>query len=223
NEESPCLCDASSSSSSTDDTASLERNSSHGSDISLPQTKKFRDRLSLDSSCSSTVTASVEEREIENTGISEMEGEEMDSITEVSQHPSRSKSSMRSLSPFRRHSWEPGKHAANDSEINRRSSFRVLGDVKKPSVHRRSMSWCPSDAKLSPMRGDFNYRSYSLEGLAGENEDTNPSAAHDHTSSDGSNLIGSSSYERENSGSLASLTEDEPGFHQRPNRKFLQR
>ncbi|XP_012815017.2 A-kinase anchor protein 13 isoform X4 [Xenopus tropicalis] len=225
-EEGQCLCDASSSSSSTDDTTSLERNSSHGSDISLSHalnTKKFRDRHSLDSSCSSTVTASVEERESENAGISEVEGEEMDSITEVSPHPSRSKSSMRSLSPFRRHSWEPGKHAANDSEINRRSSFRILGDVKKPSVHRRSMSWCPSDAKLSSMGGDFNYRSYSLEGLAGENKDKNSSTAHDHTSSGGSNLIGSSSYERENSSSLASLTEDEQGFHQRPTRNFQQR
>ncbi|XP_075431351.1 A-kinase anchor protein 13 isoform X11 [Ascaphus truei] len=123
-EERQSLCDATSSSSSTDDTASLERTSSHGSDTSLPQVlsmKRNKDRHSLDSSCSSTVTASVEERDSEHTGVSEMEGEEMDRITEEPTHLSRSKSSMRSLSPFRRHSWGPGKNHSNDPEINRRS------------------------------------------------------------------------------------------------------
>ncbi|KAM4749037.1 A-kinase anchor protein 13 [Rhinophrynus dorsalis] len=217
-EEEQSLCDAASSSSSVDDTTSLERNSSHGSDISLPHTsntKKYKDRHSVDSSCSSTVTASVEERESENAGVSEMEGEEMDSITEVSPHLSRSKRSMRSLSPYRRHSWEPAKHTANDAEINRRSSFRVLGDVvKKPSVHRRSMSWCPSDAHFTSMGGDFNYRSYSLEGLAGDGENKkNPAATLDGSSAGLRRLT-------EDRGSLVSLTEEEQESDQRAKRNF---
>lgn len=120
-EEEQSLCDVSSLGS--DDNTSLERNSSHGSDISISRTssmKKPSDRHSMDSSCSSTVTACVEERECQHTGVSEMEGEEMDNITEVSPHVTRSKSTTRSASPPRRHSWEPWKHAPSDSEISRR-------------------------------------------------------------------------------------------------------
>ncbi|XP_053573614.1 A-kinase anchor protein 13 isoform X2 [Bombina bombina] len=213
------LCDAASSSSSTDETASLERTSSHGSDISLPHAmnmKKHKDRLSLDSSCSSTMAASVEERESEHTGVSEIE-EELDRITEVPAHPSRSKSSMRSLSPFRRHSWEPGKRSGNDAEINRRSSMRVLGEVvRKPPVHRRSMSWCPCDAQ-SIMGGDFNCRSYSLEGLAGDAKDKKTSAPIGSSPSGSHKMIGSG---REDRGSLVSLTEEEHVSDQRTNRHF---
>ncbi|KAM4675925.1 A-kinase anchor protein 13 [Discoglossus pictus] len=220
-EEEQSVCDAASSSSSTDDTTSLERHSSHGSDISLPlalsmKKHKHKDRFSLDSSCSSTVTASVEERESEHTGTSEIE-EELDSITEVPAHASRSKCSMRSLSPFRRHSWEPGKHASNDAEINRRSSMRVLGDVvRKPPVHRRSMSWCPSDVQFV-MGGGFNYRSYSLEGLAGEDENKKKTSSALECSPSGSRkLIGSG----EDRGSLVSLTEEEQESDQRIDRPF---
>lgn len=120
-EEEQSLCDVSSLGS--DDNTSLERNSSHGSDISITRTlsmKKPRDRHSMDSSCSSTVTASIEERECENTAVSEIEGEEMDNISEVSPHITRSKSTIRSVSPPRRHSWEPWKHTPSDSEISRR-------------------------------------------------------------------------------------------------------
>ncbi|XP_075063841.1 A-kinase anchor protein 13 isoform X2 [Mixophyes fleayi] len=208
-EEEQSMCDAIGSGS--DDTASL------GSDISIPRSlgmKKNRQRHSQDSSCSSTVTASVEERECENTEVSEIEGEEMDNITEVSPHTTRSKGAIRSLSPFRRHSWEPGKHSGSDAEINRRSSLRVLGDaVRKPTAHRRSMSWCPSDAQFTSMGGDFNYRSYSLEGLAAENE-KNTAVAHD-SSADSNNLTQN---EGEDRGSLLSLTEEEKGSGQRTTR-----
>ncbi|XP_053321405.1 A-kinase anchor protein 13 isoform X2 [Spea bombifrons] len=222
-EQSPC--DATSSSSSTDDTASLERHSSRGSDISLPHglnTRKHKNRHSLDSCCSSTVTASVDERESEHTEVSEMEGEEMDSITEVSMPSSRSKNSMRSLSPFRRHSWEPGKHTGNDTEINRRSSLRALGDVvRRPSAHRRSMSWCPSAVQFTSVGGDFNYRSYSLEGLAGDAEDKKPPGSTLEASSACSRkLVGRQSYEGEDRGSLVSLTEEEQESEQRMNRTF---
>ncbi|CAH2274295.1 A-kinase anchor 13 isoform X6 [Pelobates cultripes] len=205
--EEQSLCDATSSCSSTDDTTSLGRNSSRGSDISLPpglNLKRHKDRHSLDSCCSSTVTASVEERESEHTEVSELEGEEMDSITEVSAASSRSKSSMRSLSPFRRHSWEPGKPSGSDTGINRRSSLRALGDVvRRPSAHRRS---------------------YSLEGLAGDAEDSqSPTSTLESSNSSSRNFRGRQNYEGEDRGSLVSLTEEEQESDQRSKRTFQQK
>ncbi|XP_077328538.1 A-kinase anchor protein 13 isoform X3 [Lithobates pipiens] len=212
-EEEQSLCDVSSLGS--DDNTSLERNSSHGSDISIPRTssmKKPSDRHSMDSSCSSTVTACVEERECEHTGVSEMEGEEMDNITEVSPHVTRSKSTTRSASP-RRHSWEPWKHTPSDSEISRRSSFRMLGDVvRKPTAHKRSMSWCLSTVNFTAVGGEMNCRSYSLEGLAGKTD-----AGHESSSSVVSgSLTAPSAYEGEiRSGSSLSLTEEKTESDQR--------
>ncbi|XP_078539285.1 A-kinase anchor protein 13 isoform X2 [Lissotriton helveticus] len=171
-EHSPC--DSTSSSSSAEDATSLERTSSRGSDISLPRklsAKKQTNRHSLDSSASSTTATAAEEQDNEDAEPAEMEGEEMDSITEVPVQVSLSRNSLRSLSPFRRHSWGPGKNTGADTEINQRSSMRILGDViRKSPIHRRSMSWCPSDAKCVPLGGEINYRSYSLEGLVGDGE-----------------------------------------------------
>ncbi|XP_030045577.1 A-kinase anchor protein 13 isoform X2 [Microcaecilia unicolor] len=185
-EEEHCTCDVTSSSSSADDVVSLERNSPHGSDISLPRSlslKWQKDNHSLDSTCSSTVAVALERQESGQSGMGEMEGEEMDSITEVPAHSSLSRSSMRSLSPFRRHSWGPGKNAGNETEINQRSSMRFLGDViKKPPIHRRSMSWCPSDALCIPMGSEFNYRSYSLEGLVGDADEKKCSSSSEPSS-----------------------------------------
>lgn len=48
------------------------------------------------------------------------EEEETDSVTEVPSTRSVLRGSMRSLSPFRRHSWGPGKNAASDAEMNHR-------------------------------------------------------------------------------------------------------
>ncbi|XP_077935042.1 A-kinase anchor protein 13 isoform X9 [Halichoerus grypus] len=153
-EEEPLVCDITGSSSSTDDTASLDRHSSHGSDVSLPQISNLnrsRDQQCLDSFYSHGVGAEGRESEGEAAGSGEMEEEEMDSITEVPANCSVLRSSMRSLSPFRRHSWGPGKNAASDAEMN-----------------QRSMSWCPSGVQCSAaLSADFNYRSFSLEGLAG--------------------------------------------------------
>uniref|UniRef100_A0A803VJV0 A-kinase anchoring protein 13 n=1 Tax=Ficedula albicollis TaxID=59894 RepID=A0A803VJV0_FICAL len=149
-EEEQSACDVTSSSSSADDTVSLERNSSLGSDTSLPfpPTGSFaqpKDRLSLDGSCTNMVPSEGGEKE-----------EELDSITDVPAPSSVLRGSMRPLSPFRRHSWGPGKNATNEAEINQRSSMRILGDgIKKPPIHRRS---------------------YSLEGLAGDSgENKKPS------------------------------------------------
>ncbi|KFO64022.1 A-kinase anchor protein 13, partial [Corvus brachyrhynchos] len=149
-EEEQSACDVTSSSSSADDTMSLERNSSLGSDTSLPfpPTGSFaqpKDRHSLDGSCTNMVSSEGGEKE-----------EELDSITDVPTPSSVLRNSMRPLSPFRRHSWGPGKNATNEAEINQRSSMRILGDgIKKPPIHRRS---------------------YSLEGLAGDSgENKKPS------------------------------------------------
>ncbi|XP_059227605.1 A-kinase anchor protein 13 isoform X8 [Mustela nigripes] len=123
-EEEPLVCDITGSSSSTDDTASLDRHSSHGSDVSLPQISNLnrsRDQQGLDGFYSHGVGAEGRESEGEAAGSGEMEEEEMDSITEVPANCSVLRSSMRSLSPFRRHSWGPGKNAASDAEMNQRS------------------------------------------------------------------------------------------------------
>ncbi|XP_045052328.2 A-kinase anchor protein 13 isoform X11 [Desmodus rotundus] len=123
-EEEQSVCDITGSSSSTDDTASLDRHSSHGSDVSLPQissVNRARDQQSLDGFSSPGVGAEGRESESEPAGSGEMEEEEMDSITEVPSNCSVLRSSMRSLSPFRRHSWGPGKNAASDGEMNHRS------------------------------------------------------------------------------------------------------
>ncbi|NXC01379.1 AKP13 protein, partial [Orthonyx spaldingii] len=149
-EEEQSACDVTSSSSSADDTMSLERNSSLGSDTSLPfppagSFVQPKDRHSLDGSCTNMVSSEGGEKE-----------EELDSITDVPTPSSVLRGSMRPLSPFRRHSWGPGKNATNEAEINQRSSMRILGDgIKKPPIHRRS---------------------YSLEGLAGDSgENKKPS------------------------------------------------
>ncbi|XP_027988398.2 A-kinase anchor protein 13 isoform X6 [Eptesicus fuscus] len=123
-EEEQSVCDITGSSSSTDDTASLDRHSSHGSDVSLPQIPalhRSRDQRSLDGLYSHGAGAEGRESESDPAGSGEMEEEEMDSITEVPASCSVLRSSMRSLSPFRRHSWGPGKNAASDGEMNHRS------------------------------------------------------------------------------------------------------
>ncbi|XP_073083353.1 A-kinase anchor protein 13 isoform X13 [Manis javanica] len=123
-EEEQLVCDTTGSSSSTDDSASLDRHSSHGSDVSLSQISNLnrsRDQQYLDGFYSHGVGAEGRESESEPAGSGEMEEEEMDSITEVPASCSVLRSSMRSLSPFRRHSWGPGKNAASDAEMNHRS------------------------------------------------------------------------------------------------------
>ncbi|XP_065497408.1 A-kinase anchor protein 13 [Caloenas nicobarica] len=147
-EDEQSACDVTSSSSSADDTISLERNSSLGSDTSLPfpPTVNFvhpKDRHSLDGSCTNMVAAEGGEKE-----------EELDSITDVPTHSSILRNSMRPLSPFRRHSWGPGKNATNEAEINQRSySLEGLagdsGEKKKPSTNLESASLSSKDLSRS--------------------------------------------------------------------------
>uniref|UniRef100_A0A8C8R8T1 A-kinase anchoring protein 13 n=1 Tax=Pelusios castaneus TaxID=367368 RepID=A0A8C8R8T1_9SAUR len=201
-EEEQFACDVTSSSSSADDTVSLERNSSLGSDISLPHALNLnrpKERHGLDGSCINMAVAEGQESELGGSG--EME-EELDSITEVPTHSSVLRNSMRPLSPFRRHSWGPGKNAANEAEINHRSSMRVLGDgIRKPPIHRRS---------------------YSLEGLAGDSDDNKKPSSNLETSSLSSRDLRRSPLTSDERGSLVSLTEEEVESEQGEMRGFEQ-
>ncbi|OXB52989.1 hypothetical protein ASZ78_017039 [Callipepla squamata] len=129
--------DVTSSSSSADDTVSLERNSSLGSDTPLPFPPAAcftqpKDRHSLDGSCTSMVAVEGGEREL--AGLGEKE-EELDSTTDVPAPSSVSRSSMWPLSPFRCHSWGPGKNATNEAEINqRRYSICHLVNLESPPL-----------------------------------------------------------------------------------------
>ncbi|XP_073715756.1 uncharacterized protein [Misgurnus anguillicaudatus] len=166
-------------------------------------------------SCSSTDdTASVghpsssaeSSEEVRQGG--EAEEEAKDRLTEVPLRSTLFRSAIRSISPFRRHSWGPGKNQGGDGEMNRRSSVRS-SEEGKPVFYRRSLSWCPCDP---PLRGDLEeiraLISYSLEGLAAEVEDGKrwipPSRG---PSSDQQGVQRQDSEER---GSLMSLTEEGP-------------
>ncbi|KAJ6662882.1 hypothetical protein lerEdw1_011086 [Lerista edwardsae] len=209
-EEEQSAGDSTSSSSSADDTISLERNSSLGSDISLPQALGLsgpKDRYSLDGSCFGMVTAEGQDGDPAISG--ELE-EELDSITDVPAHSSVLRNSMRPLSPFRRHSWGPGKNASSEAEISQRSSMRVLGDVvRKLPTHRRSLSWCPSGVQCTAMGADLNGRSYSLEGLAGEADGATKLSSSLAATSLNAKDLQQSPLAKDDGGSLVSLTEEE--------------
>ncbi|XP_036909570.1 A-kinase anchor protein 13 isoform X5 [Sturnira hondurensis] len=158
-EEEQSVCDITGSCSSTDDTASLDRHSSHGSDVSLSQissVNRARDQQSLDGFSSPGVGVEGRESESEPAGSGEMEEEEMDSITEVPANCSVLRSSMRSLSPFRRHSWGPGKNAASDGEMNHRS-FSLEGLAGGDGVgNKPSSSLEVSSANTKELRHPFS-------------------------------------------------------------------
>ncbi|XP_063494673.1 A-kinase anchor protein 13 isoform X11 [Symphalangus syndactylus] len=158
-EEEQLACDITGSSSSTDDTASLDRHSSHGSDVSLSQILKpnrSRDRQSLDGFYSHGMGAEGRESESEPADPGDVEEEEMDSITEVPANCSVLRSSMRSLSPFRRHSWGPGKNAASDAEMNHRS-FSLEGLTGGAGIgNKPSLSLEVSSANAKELRHPFS-------------------------------------------------------------------
>ncbi|XP_062403322.1 A-kinase anchor protein 13 isoform X2 [Sardina pilchardus] len=107
--------------------------------------------------------------------------ERKDRVTEVPALSALLRPAMRPLSPFRRHSWGPGKGpaaaTAEGSETNatQRNSAAVrspgAGRAAKTTGHRRSVSWCPSDI-LRPAVEEIGNRSSSLEGLSAEPEET---------------------------------------------------
>ncbi|KAF1387298.1 hypothetical protein PFLUV_G00103940 [Perca fluviatilis] len=132
-------------------------------------------------------------------------GEEEENKDQLSDSPvssSVSRASIRSLSPFRRHSWEPRRNnGAADVDITQRSSMKSLSEEvrrAKPPLHRRSMSWCPSTL-LRPDQEQTDNRSYSLEALRGETGGAHPADPQDRTAG----------LDGQHSGSLVSLTEEE--------------
>ncbi|XP_016401270.1 A-kinase anchor protein 13-like [Sinocyclocheilus rhinocerous] len=164
-------------------------------------------------SCSSTDdTASVghpsssaeSSEEVRHGG--EAEEEAKDRLTEVPLPASLFRSTVRSLSPLRRHSWGPGKNQGGEEEMNQRSSVRSTGE-EKPVFYRRSLSWCPTEPcrELEEIRALI---SYSLEGLAAGIEDGKrwiPQSGGPSTEQRGVQR-----QESEERGSLMSLTEEGP-------------
>ncbi|XDV18716.1 hypothetical protein PO909_024355 [Leuciscus waleckii] len=140
-------------------------------------------------SCSSTDdTASVghPSSSAESSEEVRQEEEAKDRLTEVPLPASLFRSTVRSLSPFRRHSWGPGKNQGGEEEMNQRSSVRSTGG-NRPVFYRRS---------------------YSLEGLAAGIEDGKrwiPQSG--GPSKDQGGVQGQEGEER---GSLMSLTEEGP-------------
>ncbi|KAJ4938054.1 hypothetical protein JOQ06_002680 [Pogonophryne albipinna] len=92
-------------------------------------------------------------------------------VSESPVYSAISRASARSLSPLRRHSWEPARNnPPADMDLTQRSSMKSLsGEMQraKPPLHRRSISWCPSNLRR-PDQEQIDSRSYSLEGLEGE-------------------------------------------------------
>ncbi|TRY82583.1 hypothetical protein DNTS_030589 [Danionella cerebrum] len=154
------------------------------------------DSTSEVSVCSSTDdTASIghpsssadSSEEVQRAG--ETEDEAKDRLTETLLPSALFRSGIRSLSPFRRHSWGPGKNQQGDKEMNQRSSARITGDGK-PVFYRRS---------------------FSLEGLAAGMEDRKSWPV----GSSSSEKQGSHHQKSEERGSLRSLTEEELQSDQR--------
>ncbi|XP_044047786.1 A-kinase anchor protein 13-like isoform X3 [Siniperca chuatsi] len=154
--------------------------------------------------------------ETEDRGGGETEGggeeeEKKDHLPENPVSSSILRASIRSLSPFRRHSWEPGcNNAAADNDITQRSSLKSLSGQAmraKAPLHRRSLSWCPSSLRR-PDQEQIDNRSYSLEGL--EVERVADHAQCPRLSDLEERTAGRSScVESQERGSLVSLTEEE--------------
>ncbi|XP_077953992.1 uncharacterized protein LOC120808992 isoform X6 [Gasterosteus aculeatus] len=121
----------------------------------------------------------------------------------------------RSSSPFRRHSWEPTGNNA-DIVVSPRSLLQSpSGEQRaKPPLHRRSMSWCPSNWRR-PDQEPIDSRSYSLEGLEVEKLEVRaqcPSLGDQEERT----LLRSSRLDGQERGSLLSLTEEEQEGEQVP-------
>ncbi|XP_066505455.1 A-kinase anchor protein 13 isoform X3 [Hoplias malabaricus] len=128
------------------------------------------------------------------------EEEKKDHLAEVPERSEILRSSTRSLSPSRRHSWGPSRNSTGETEMGPRSVV-PSEDGGKPAGHRRSMSWCPSEV-LRPENDEINTRSYSLEGLV-EGDVGQCSISRGPESQRDSGRSG------EEGGSLVSLTEEE--------------
>ncbi|XP_048885943.1 LOW QUALITY PROTEIN: A-kinase anchor protein 13-like [Brienomyrus brachyistius] len=92
--------------------------------------------------------------------------------------------------------------------MSQRSSLRSLGE-RKHTFHKRSMSWCPSQAPQHPDPDDINGRSYSLEGLTADRDVERDFSRPGARSQDPQRP---SRLESEERGSLVSLTEEEQEY-----------
>ncbi|KAK5867946.1 hypothetical protein PBY51_012398 [Eleginops maclovinus] len=144
-------------------------------------------------------------------GLQEEEEEKKDQLSENPVYSAISRASARSLSPLRRHSWEPGRdNTPADLDMAQRSSMKSLsGEMKraKPPLHRRSISWCPSNLR-TPDQEQIDNRSYSLEGLEGEKGELQaqcPPLSEQQGGAAGRSVR----VDLERRGSLLSLTEEE--------------
>lgn len=177
-------------SSSTDDTSSL------GTPSTIPQPSTDSpgsDPLLPESPGASFVLGETEEEE------------KKDRLTEVPERSALLRTSMRSLSPFRRHSWGPGKNSAGEMEMSQRSTAQSEVE-RRTGGHRRSMSWCPS-VILRSEGDEINSRSYSLEGLSADKEGRKSTIQ--HVGEPVQEPSCPSKLDREERGSLVSLTEEE--------------
>ncbi|XP_039882548.1 A-kinase anchor protein 13-like isoform X6 [Simochromis diagramma] len=155
--------------------------------------------------------------EVEGGGDEE---EKKDQLPETPVSSAVLRTSSRSLSPLRRHSWEPGRtNTATHMELSQSSppapSFSSLktvsGEVKqaKTPLHRRSMSWCPSNL-VFPDQEQIDSRSHSLESLEVGTEVVQDQTQCASISDQEVVAAGrSSQVESLDRGSLASLTEEE--------------
>ncbi|KAM9470506.1 A-kinase anchor protein 13 isoform 1-T1 [Clarias gariepinus] len=160
--------------------------------------KQNEDTLTLTSGISMTESVSTDDSSITHPVGETEEEEKKDRLTEVLERSAILRSTSRSHSPSRRHSWGPSKDHAGELDMGQRSVVEAEEGEKPAPGHRRSMSWCPSHVPHTEM-DEMNSRSYSLEGLAAEDEVKMPSVQHSTHSVT----------EREERGSLASLTEEE--------------
>ncbi|KAM9460618.1 A-kinase anchor protein 13 isoform 2-T3 [Clarias gariepinus] len=157
------------------------------------------DAASLCQPSSSAESSEEVRRRGAGSGGGDADEEAKDRVTEVPLRSSLFCSSVRSQSPFRRHSWGPGKNQAGDSDMNQRSSLRSPGD-QKPILHRRSLSWCPTELPFSSDLDEISQLlSYSLEGLAERDDGKRWQASGARSSQD---------QQSEDTGSQVSLTEE---------------
>ncbi|KAM9376135.1 uncharacterized protein KZ484_008707 [Pholidichthys leucotaenia] len=108
----------------------------------------------------------MENRETQG-GETEGAADEEEKKQQLPESPASS-ASIHSVSPFHRHSWEPGgSSTVTHFDLTQDSSPKIpSGEVKrtKTPLHRRSMSWCPSNW-YHPDQEHMDNRSYSLYGL----------------------------------------------------------
>ncbi|XP_028329145.1 A-kinase anchor protein 13 isoform X2 [Gouania willdenowi] len=190
--------------SSTDDTASvgLSSSSPEGSQ-GLSCSWSPEEGVGPDSSTTTIAAAAAAGLDGASVGggdsaaAGEVDEEAKDKVTEVPRRSCLVRSSARSVSPLRRHSWGPGKNHGGDAEMNQRSSLHSSGEGKS-SFHR----------------------SYSLEGLSGAQEELRSPPIQGPQVLEPLRVSRQDSEER---GSLVSLTEEQEDGEERSRRQGSQK